>query len=302
MKIKLCAVIVVFLFLLVCTLLPALATSPDMVLLDGGKFKMGSKNGEDNEKPQHKVKLDPFYMGKYEVTNEEYCEFMNAVKDLKYDFTLLRWEKDQCGITFDEEKGLYVVKEGQEKHPVIWVTWYGAAAYCNWLSQVEGLGECYMNNFADFDFTKNGYRLPTEAEWEYACRGGSESAYFWGSSMDDNGNDYCWYSDNSERIHDVGQKMANSFGLYDMAGGVWEWCNDWYSANEENPYKDDKNGYYKHKDAEGPNPTGPATGEKKSVRGGSWGTNDFFCRSAFRNSMAPADSCYLMGFRVVRNK
>ncbi len=155
-------------------------------------------------------------------------------------------------------------------YPVESVSWNDAMAYCQWLSEKSG---------------KN-YRLPTEAEWEYACRAGTTTDYYWGDEI--NGN-YCWYEDNSGgTIHPVGKKRPNAWGLYDMSGNVWEWCSDWYEEN-----------YYSSSLLN--NPTGPASGLNRVIRGGSWGLDEdaIGFRSAERNYHSPDDCNYTVGFRIV---
>ncbi|MEQ8189965.1 MAG: formylglycine-generating enzyme family protein [Candidatus Eremiobacterota bacterium] len=151
--------------------------------------------------------------------------------------------------------------------PVVNVTWDEACAYCQWLSGKTG----------------KTYRLPTEAEWEYACRAGTTTEYYWGTEMDD---EFCWYFGNSEgKVHPVGQRKPNLFGLYDMMGNVWEWCSDWfgdYPAEEEI------------------NPAGADFGTFRVYRGGCWCYDAYCCRSAIRNSGAPMFSYDYLGFRIVK--
>lgn len=152
--------------------------------------------------------------------------------------------------------------------PIVNITWDDARNYCKWLSEKTG---------------KN-YRLPTEAEWEYACRAGSKRNYYWGDDMDGN---YCWYEKNSGRkIHPVGKKTPNDWGLYDMSGNVSEWCSDWY-------------GYYQSYNNM-TNPTGPKSGTDRIFRGGSCCYNDNYCRSSVRGRLNPAKRYDQVGFRVVR--
>jgi formylglycine-generating enzyme len=151
--------------------------------------------------------------------------------------------------------------------PVERVTWYEAVEYCNELSRQEGLDPCYSGSGASMlcDFTANGYRLPTEAEWEYACRAGTETDFHTGnmthsgsSPLDPALDRAGWYFGNSgSTTHPVGEKEPNAFGLYDMHGNVWEWCWDWYASD-----------YYASSPAE--DPRGPASGSDRVVRGGSW--------------------------------
>jgi formylglycine-generating enzyme required for sulfatase activity len=148
--------------------------------------------------------------------------------------------------------------------PVENVTWTNAAAYCK----------------------KTGKRLPTEAEWEYAARGGSTSLYYWGDDM--NG-DYLWYTDNSaEKTHPVGLKKPNEYGLYDMIGNVWEWCNDWYDST-----------YYSKSPAQ--DPAGPQSARHRVFRGGSWLSNETSLHSAHRDGGVPESRGNLFGFRCAKS-
>ncbi len=146
-----------------------------------------------------------------------------------------------------------------------------AQAYIAWLSQETGAG----------------YRLLTEAEWEYACRAGKQTRFYWGDDPNNEEiDDYAWYDGNSEsKTHDAGQKKPNAWGLFDMSGNVWEWCQDWYGNYSSGAQKD---------------PKGPKSGSSRVLRGGSWDDNAVYLRSAFRSRYAPAFSYYDIGFRVVR--
>ncbi len=202
------------------------------------------------------------------------------------------------------------IKDGttdMSNHPMIMVSWYGAAAYCNWKSLQEGLESCYDLLTWECDFTKDGYRLPTEAEWEYAARGGNHSPYYrfpWGDSIAGSMASYHYTYDPYETgdipwttpvgYYDGGQTptgvdMANGYGLYDMAGNVWERCNDWWSGT-----------YYQECDDIGTviNPTGPASGIYDVFRGGWWGTSANLCRIAGHNYGSPDSRLYSGGFRV----
>jgi formylglycine-generating enzyme len=177
------------------------------------------------------------------------------------------------------------------------VSWYEAVEFCNELSRQEGLDPCYSGSGASMlcDFTANGYRLPTEAEWEYACRAGTGTDFYTGnmthplSSPLDPALDHAgWYGGNSgASTHPVGEKEPNAFGLYDMHGNVYEWCWDWYGS-----------GYYASSPAE--DPRGPASGSYRVLRGGSWFGNARICRSANRHGIFPANRSNDSGFRLVR--
>ena len=173
---------------------------------------MGSDNGYPNEQPIHKVKISkPFYIGKYAVTFDEYDLFCVDTSRSKPD-----------------DRGW-----GRGLHPVIHVDFNNAAAYCNWLSEKEGLVACYSGKGKNMlcDFSANGYRLPTEAEWEYAAAGGQESknTIYAGSNNPDL---VAWFDENAEGCtHPVGGKQPNELNLYDMSGNLYEWCWDWYDRN-----------------------------------------------------------------------
>lgn len=208
-----------------------------MVFLQADCFVMGSEEFAAEE-PMHRVCLNPFYMGIYEVTQEEFKKIMGT------DPSLLKGEHN----------------------PVENVTWPDADRYCR----------------------KKGWRLPTEAEWEYAARGKSKSPYFWGGDM--NG-DYGWYKGDSDRKHHpVGGKKPNSFGLYDTSGNVWEWVADWYREDT-----------YELNAKTQANPLGPTTGQFIIIRGGSYEDDPFFLRSAVRHWYEPVVKSGNLGFRCAAN-
>jgi formylglycine-generating enzyme required for sulfatase activity len=234
-----------------------------MVLLPGGTFIMGYEDEIDS--PPHEVTVSAFYIDTHLVTQEQYEKLMGENPS--------RW------------KG--------KTNPVEQMRWSDAVKYCNARSEAEGIEPCYDLNTWKCDFTANGYRLPTEAEWEYACRAGTTTAYSFGDDVSKL-KAYAWFEDNSGgKPRPVGQKAANPWGLYDMHGNVWEWCNDFYKVD-----------YYQ----EGPkeNPRGPQTGEAKVLRGGAWKFSAETCRSGYRYNENPgyADVCFgydIYGFRCVRN-
>ena len=191
---------------------------------------------------------------------------------------------------------------------MVQVSWYGSAAYCNWRSAQEGYQQLYdpCDPNRPCDFSKNGYRLPTEAEWEYAARGGlSGKRFSWGNTISHSQANY--YANPSGYSYDVspttgyhpdsndgifpfttpgGSFSANDYGLYDMAGNLWEWCNDWYVSN-----------YYSASPYE--NPQGPASGSYRVARGGSWFHEPRYCRSADRLWGEHDYRRYSLGFRIV---
>jgi len=227
-----------------------LFTPGEMILVEGGHFDMGDRleTGSSDELPVHYTFISSFYISKYEVTQFEYEELM------------------------DENPSQY---EGTY-NPVEKVNWYEAAAYCNKLSIQENLTPCYdqsgetnPDNWTyPLDLTcnwnANGYRLPTEAEWEYAARGGIyHMDNFKFSGTTNSLSLFAWFSNNSgNTTHQVGGKSPNQLGIYDMTGNVWEWCWDWYSS-----------GYYAT--YPGDNPLGPNTGDDKVIRGGAFDTSQY---------------------------
>jgi formylglycine-generating enzyme required for sulfatase activity len=246
----------------------------DLILVQGGTFTMGDNNGKyDKEKPEHKVTLDSFYIGKYQVTNEQYAKFLNEKKANEEDIE--KWiklsgsyGKEKCRIY---KKGVnYEVEKGYENFPVIYVSWYGAKAFCDHYS----------------------FRLPTEAEWEYAARGGNKSkGYKYAGS--DNIDEVAWYDGNSGgKTHPVNdnKKKPNELGIYHMSGNVWEWCEDWY----------DKNYYQYCKDNNiRENPVNTKNSSYRLLRGGSWSNGSVDVRVASRYAYDPALRLNDYGFRVV---
>ncbi|MDX9870037.1 MAG: SUMF1/EgtB/PvdO family nonheme iron enzyme [Candidatus Cloacimonadales bacterium] len=236
------------------------AVSP-FAFVQGGTFQMGSTSGGSDENPVHSVTVSSFFIGKYQVTQKEWLSVM--------------------GNNPSNFKG--------DNRPVEQVTWYDAVEYCNKLSKKEGLTPAYTINGYNVtcNWSANGYRLPTEAEWEYAARGGNKSKGYTysGSNTVDN---VAWCSSNSNsQTYDVGTKAPNELGIYDMSGNVWEWCWDWYSSS-----------YYSSSPAN--NPTGPSSGSYRVDRGGSWGHNGHDCRVARRSRNSPGNSRHYLGLRVLR--
>ena len=238
----------------------------NMVRVEGGTFQMGSPSSEpgrfNDEGPQHQVTVSSFYMGKYEVTQKEYQEVM--------------------GTNPSSFKG--------DNLPVECVSWFDAVEYCNALSRKEGLTPAYTisgsgdNRTVTWNRSANGYRLPTEAEWEYACRAGTTTAYNTGVNINNNTG---WYEDNSAgSTQEAGQKPANAWGLYDMHGNVWEWCWDWYGDYTSGTQTD---------------PVGASSGSYRMDRGGGWDDSARYVRSACRGYSTPSIRIYNLGFRLARN-
>ncbi len=312
---------------------------PDLfAFVGGGEFEMGDHTNtlHASSRPVHAVELDSFYMGRTEVTCQQYCDFLNS--------SILSGH-----IKVDENEGenkgkVYLADDTDNSHPLIrtynppyeqnnqivyvggvfsvrikdetidmtdhpvFVNWYGAAAYCNWKSEQEGRTPCYELTTWDCDHNAGGYRLGTEAEWEYAARGGLEGKrYPWGDTIDGTMANYDDSGDPFEdplRVHPyttpvgyydgnqtpAGIDMANGYGLYDVAGNVFEWCQDWYSSS-----------YYNECDDLGVvvNPIGPDIGILRVLRGGSWNTPIKNSNVAYRDDKhAPDNFSGSYGFRI----
>ncbi len=277
---------------------------PELVLVKGGTFQMGDEVGDlwDGTRPVHTVALTyDYWIGKYEVTFAEYDNFCDA--------TERRHAKDQLW--------------GRDDRPVINVSWWDARDYCNWLSEREGLQPAYnqagelldRNGEVTTDITQvEGYRLPTEAEWEYAASGGQKALplppRFLFSGSDDV-DEVAWYFGNTgeyvysgtslgidysthgggniegKSTQPVGQKQPNELGIHDMSGNVWEWCHDWYGDYPSEAQI---------------NPIGATSGHVRVMRGGSWifGAND--CRVGNRFYRSRHDKIFRLGFRVARTE
>jgi formylglycine-generating enzyme len=227
---------------------------PEMVLVEGGTFMMGnsSKTADDEEKPMHKVTVSSFYIAKHEVTVAQYKAFCTATKRQMPKPPTWGWN---------------------DKHPIVNVSWDDAAAYCDWLSKK----------------TSKKYRLPTEAEWEFAAKGGKKSKKtpYAGSAKIE---DVAWYDKNSKnQTQPVGTKIANELGLYDMTGNVWEWCSDWYQMEY----------YSKSPEA---NPQGASKGTQRVQRSGSWINEVAYNKITGRISNAPSEKDKFFGFRVAMSE
>jgi formylglycine-generating enzyme required for sulfatase activity len=270
-------------------IIPSAVPRPDMVQIPGGTFMMGDAFGEggDNEKP-HKVTLSGFRMARYKLTFEEYDQYCNST-----------------GASRPDDQNW-----GRGRHPVINISWYDAVAYCNWLSAQHGYTPAYIidKNKRDpdnqYDWIvrlaprADGYRLPTEAEWEYAARAGGKKVRFGnGKNRADpkeinfNGSadykqDYSVVGEYRKRTVPAGSlRSPNALGLHDMSGNVWEWCWDWYGDYPDELQID---------------PRGAEEGDGRVLRGGGWLSFPQYCRVAFRNSNRPDSRNYSIGFRLVR--
>ena len=278
-----------------------------------------SESGRDDDERQHRVTVGDFFIGKYEVTHREYIEFLNDARvSLNGSYNrneLIDMDSDNCAIGY--RSGNFYFKGSTYaitiETPVIEVTWHGAVEYCNWRSLQEGYQQLYDPCDPNWtcDFSKNGYRLPTEAEWEYAGRGGLANHRFpWGDAISHSQANYYSYWSAGTPYYDydvsptegyhsdwndgivpytspVGSFPANGYGLYDMAGNVYDWCNDWYS------------GYY-YSSSPTNNPTGPINATYSRVlRGGGWNWRALWCRVSYRYHDYPNAGSPRTGFRIV---
>ncbi len=239
--------------------LSALLDGSGFVQIRAGEFLMGSSNGNSDEQPMHRVRINhDFEMGKFEVTQAQWSAVLSSAH----------------GRTAKAETPASEVLPGSDpshfkgsRLPVESVAWNDVQRFLRALNARD---------------SKHEYRLPTEAEWEYACRAGSSGDY--SGDLDA----MAWYEANSDaQTHPVGLKQANAWGLYDMHGNVWEWVQDWYGSE-----------YYE--DALATDPAGPAEGSFRANRGGCWHKAAGYCRSAVRGFDFPGDGYYSVGFRLVR--
>jgi len=256
-------------------------TKMEFVGINGGEFMMGSpeddKDAFDDEKPQHNVRISPFYLGVTEVTQALYQAVIGS--------------NPSYFSSTGRRKAIAAVRSTGQ-YPVENVSWLDAVRFCNALSGKEGLTPFYNVNGENVDIPDRkspGYRLPTEAEWEYACRAGTTGKYSFGNDPSIRG-EYGWFSANLRgSTHPVGERLPNRFGLYDMHGNVWEWCSDGYAAN-----------YYKR--APGDNPPGASGASFRVIRGGSWSSGPHDARSAFRGWGVPGSRSNGLGFRLARGQ
>jgi len=221
---------------------------PDMIFVQGGTFLMGDDNGDADERPAHLVLVSSFHIARTETTVRQWKLFCLDTHRKMPDAPWFGLKPD---------------------HPIVNVSWDDAIAYCRWLMEKTG----------------KSYRLPTEAEWEYAAKGGSKEKkqkYSSAAAPDSVG----WYGGKSDGTMPVATKSPNAYGLFDMTGNVWEWCADWYDAT-----------YYSRSEKE--DPPGPSTGRFYTLRGGAWDIGARNCRNSYRNPLSPSSRNHNKGFRVV---
>ena len=258
----------------------------EMVYIPGGTYEMGCTPDGDgdcssNEYPRHTVTLSPYSISAMEITNQQYADYLTLAlsegiitadsssvtgdwNGSSYEY--LDLDDSDCEITY--ASGAFTVDTGKENHPVIEVSWYGATGFASYY----------------------GGRLPTEAEWEYAARGGGQETKYSGTSNESELPDYAWYYDNwngiSPGTREVGTKLPNALGLYDMSGNVWEWVSDWYDSSyySSSPQND---------------PQGPDSGSFRVLRGGGWGNDANSLRCSGQSLSYPFGTGISSGFRFV---
>jgi len=286
---------------------------PPMVLVPAGTFTMGdgvAYCGED----EHEVTLmNSFWIGQYEVTNQQYRDALQWAYDHDPPYVtatvssvsdnldgsaveLVDLDDGDCEISFSG--GTFTVEPGRVDHPMIEVSWYGAAAYCDWLSLQAGLVRAYDHSTWECNggnpYTAVGYRLPTDAEWEYAAQYDDERIYPWGNEDPDcsranyYGGDPCCVGWTTPVGSYPGAPLIGEDPLYDMAGNVWEWCNDWWVCDLGTDPQTD--------------PPGPGAGSYRVLRGGSWYDGGYGLRCATRNYIYPSNTYENNGFRCVRSQ
>jgi len=286
------------------------------VLISAGTFMMGSsvdEFGRGVDEVQHEVTLThDYWMSPAEVTTKQYVDlvqwaydngYCTATNSGVYDALdgstelLLQLNAPHCEVSFSD--GIFSIDAGKEDHPIKELCWYGAATYCDWLSLLQSLPRAYDHSTwlcGDGDpYLSEGYRLPTEAEWEYACRAGTVTSFSFGVclSSDTDGNcDGNWPTEGCPAGPYIGwtvpvrSYLFNEYELYDMHGNLWEWCNDWYGD-----YAGDET-----------DPVGPASGAYRVCRGGYWAEGSRVARSAEREYTGSGNTTYKNGIRVVRSQ
>jgi formylglycine-generating enzyme required for sulfatase activity len=282
-----------------------------MIVVDADRFSMGSPRSElghqENETAHDVILTNSFHMAVSEVTNQQYSDLAQWAFDNGYCSVsrsslvdnldeateeLLDLDSEDSEVSFNQ--GIFSVDSGKENYPVKEVSWYGAVSYCDWLSIQEGISRAYDHSTWQCNnndpYQAQGYRLPTEAEWEFACRAGATTAFTNGEITEINCEDPIldsagWYCGNADvEDHPVAELSANRWELYDMHGNLYEWCNDWYDVY----------------DGDITDPSGADLGELRIIRGGGWSSSAVDCRSAYRFYSYPYGSSDQIGFRFVR--
>ena len=310
-----------------------LSTPLGMIMVSGGEFEMGDPWAEyqTDELPVHAVYLSPYYIDTFEVTNQQYANALNwawaqgglieVTGGVVYKAADTEPYCDTSSASVESrihwDGATFSITAGKEDHPMVRVSWYGAVAYANWRSAMEGKPSCYDLSTWSCDFGVAGYRLPTEAEWEkaaswnpitqYHYRFGehtdgcgpscldAQRANYWESADPFETGDEPWttpvgYYDGSDHGGYQTQNALCYYGCYDMSGNVCEWCYDWGDSNYYSAYPPD--GWP-------PDPTGPETGSVRVIRGGGWGNTLFVCRTADRAATTPDIRHQNFGFRCV---
>ena len=256
----------------------------DISQLEQGNFLMGEGAGIDD--PVHEIMLDAYGICTHAVSNEEYKLFCDDTNR----------NCPQEGDNYQAPTGYFL---NFRNYPVVGVSWYDAVSFCNWLSELDNLEPCYNLSNWTYDSSKNGYHLPSEAQWEKASRGAlSQKTYPWGDAAPGNRCNYRNYAGALQEMMPnfdgqgrgtlpVDSLNANYYNLYNIAGNVWEWCNDWYEEN-----------YYNQSPSE--NPQGPNSGDFKVLRGGAWNTAEIKLHCAARYSKVPGTKRYDIGFRIAK--
>ena len=252
------------------------AVGMEFLYVEGGFFTMGDSLGAGTakERPAHPVTLSGYHLGRTEVTVDQFRAFTDATG------YVTEAERSGSVVDIDARMNTFVRREGVSwrnpgfsqsgSDPVVWVSWNDADAFVRWLGEKTG----------------RPYRLPTEAQWEYAARGGGTASLWSGTDRREELDRYAWHALNSSaRTHPVGEKEPNSLGFHDLSGNVWEWCADW-----QEPYRQDWNGVL--------DPGGPARGKYRVLRGGSWRVGPEVIRATYRNGYAPGYSHGSIGIRV----
>lgn len=311
----------------------------EMISVPAGSFSMGRTSagddasfGNSDELPVHTVTLSAYQIGKFEVTNQQVCDVFNWADDQGL-FTTVNattaqafgqelLDLDASGSHIEYVGGVFqpetrtglpgTTSYSMADHPVQSISWFGAVAFCNWLSQIEGLTPVYNTSTWAANFANDGYHLPTEAQWERAAAWDGSKHWIYSFASDTlTGNTQAnYFSSNllgltafpftvpvgwfdGTNVSPNGSiptvDSVSPIGAYDMSGNVWEWCHDW-----------DDSGYYATGAAAGPDPEGPALGSNRILRGGSWGNDAGNCRSANRASNIPTGTNSSLGFRLAR--